>query len=110
VRLIGQQGSRFVREEMSMDYIYDYMLHLLTEYAKLLRYKPTVPEKAVEICTESIACPAQGLHRDCMMDSMERHVASFEPCTLPPQFTPEEAKGIADREADVLRKVENMEG
>ena len=93
-----------------MDYIYDYMLHLLTEYAKLLRYKPTVPEKAVEICTESIACPAQGLHRDCMMDSMERHVASFEPCTLPPQFTPEEAKEIADREADVLRNIENMEG
>ena len=47
-----------------MDYIYDYMLHLLTEYAKLLRYKPTIPENAVEICTESMACPAQGLHRE----------------------------------------------
>ncbi|PAN25758.1 hypothetical protein PAHAL_4G323500 [Panicum hallii] len=109
VQLIGEQGSRFVRDEMSMDYIYDYMLHLLTEYAKLLRYKPTVPEKAVEICTESMACPAQGLHRDCMMDSMERHVASFEPCTLPPPFTPEEAKEIAEREKEVLRNVENME-
>ncbi|EER87863.2 protein O-glucosyltransferase 1 [Sorghum bicolor] len=109
-QLIGEQGSQFVREEMSMDYIYDYMLHLLTEYAKLLRYKPTVPEKAVEICTESMACPAQGMHRDCMMDSMERQVASFNPCTLPPPFTPEEAKEIADREAEVLRKVEKMEG
>jgi hypothetical protein len=48
-----------VREEMSMDHVYDYMLHLLTEYAKLLRYKLTVPEKAVEICAESIACPAR---------------------------------------------------
>nr|CAB3469534.1 unnamed protein product [Digitaria exilis] len=109
-RLIGEQGSRFVREEMSMDYVYDYMLHLLTEYAKLLRYKPTVPENAVEVCTESMACTARGLHRDCMMDSMERHVAGFEPCTLPPPFTEEEAKKIADREADVLRKVEKMEG
>ena len=95
---------------MSMDYIYDYMLHLLTEYAKLLRYKPTIPENAVEICTESMACPAQGLHRDCMMDSMEKHVAGFDPCTLPPPFTAEEAKAIADREAEVLRKVEKMEG
>ncbi|KAL6606184.1 hypothetical protein ACP70R_041837 [Stipagrostis hirtigluma subsp. patula] len=108
-QLIGEQGSRFMREEMSMDYIYDYMLHLLTEYAKLLRYKPTVPENAVEICTESIACPAQGLHRECMMDSMERHVAGFEPCTLPPPFTAEEAKEIADREAEVLRNVEKIE-
>ncbi|PUZ62168.1 hypothetical protein GQ55_4G335200 [Panicum hallii var. hallii] len=109
-RLIGEQGSRFVREEMSIDYVYDYMLHLLTEYAKLLRYKPTVPEKAVEICTESMACPARGLHRECMMDSMERHVAGFDPCTLPPPFTEEEAKEIADREAEVLRNVEKMEG
>ncbi|CAL5044525.1 unnamed protein product [Urochloa decumbens] len=109
-QLIGEQGSRFVREEMSMDYIYDYMLHLLTEYAKLLRYKPTVPEKAVEICTESIACPAQGLHRECMMDSMERHVVGFNPCTLPPPFTKEAAKQIADREAEVLRNIEKMEG
>ena len=109
-RLIGEQGSRFVREEMSRDYVYDYMLHLLTEYAKLLRYKPTVPEKAVEICTESMACPARGLHRECMMDSMERHVAGFDPCTLPPPFTEEEAKEIADRETEVLRNVEKMEG
>ncbi|CAN6172566.1 unnamed protein product [Urochloa humidicola] len=107
---IGEEGSRFMREEMSMDYVYDYMLHLLTEYAKLLRYKPTVPEKAVEICTESIACPARGLHRECMMDSMERHVAGFDPCTMPPPFTEEEVKEIADREPEVLRNVEKMEG
>jgi|UniRef100_A0A804QXR0 hypothetical protein len=108
-QLIGEQGSRFVREELSMDYVYDYMMHLLTEYAGLLRYKPAVPEKAVEICTESVACPAQSLHRDCMMDSMESHVAGFDLCTLPPPFTDEEAKAIADREAEVLRKVEKME-
>ncbi|KAL6839587.1 hypothetical protein ACP4OV_030526 [Aristida adscensionis] len=109
MQLIGEEGSRFMREEMSMDYIYDYMLHLLTEYAKLLRYKPTVPENAVEICAESMACDAQGLHRECMMDSMERHVTGFNPCTLPPPFTAEEAKEIADREAEVLRKVEKVE-
>jgi hypothetical protein len=107
-QLIGEQGSQFVREEMSMDYVYDYMLHLLTEYAKLLRYKPTVPEKAVEICTESIACPARGLHRDCMMESMEKHVAGFQPCMLPPPFTTEEAKEIVQREAEVLSNMEKI--
>ncbi|TVU12562.1 hypothetical protein EJB05_46213, partial [Eragrostis curvula] len=102
----GAAGS--CREEMSMDYVYDYMLHLLTEYAKLLRYKPTVPENAVEICTESIACRARGLHRDCMTETMETHVAGYQPCTLPPPFTAEEAKEITEREAEVLRNMEKM--
>jgi hypothetical protein len=30
-----------------MDYVYDYMFHLLTEYAKLLRFKPTKPPEVV---------------------------------------------------------------
>ncbi|TVU35916.1 hypothetical protein EJB05_17823, partial [Eragrostis curvula] len=84
-QLIGEQGSKFVREEMSMDHLYDYMLHLLTEYAKLLRYKPTVPNDAVEICSESMACAASGRERDYMIESMERYVTGFDPCTLPPR-------------------------
>ncbi|KAG8076744.1 hypothetical protein GUJ93_ZPchr0006g45040 [Zizania palustris] len=108
-QLIGEQGSRFVREQMSMDYVYDYMLHLLTEYGKLLRYKPTVPEKAVEICTTSMACPAKARHRECMDESVEKFVAGFGPCTLPPPFNAEEAMEIADREEKVLRSVEEME-
>ncbi|KAK3128417.1 hypothetical protein QOZ80_6BG0461350 [Eleusine coracana subsp. coracana] len=110
-RLVGEQGSRFVREEISMDYVYDYMLHLLTEYAKLLRYKPTVPENAVEICTEPLACPANATACTvtAMMQSMEKHVAGFQPCTLPLPFIAEEAKEIAQREADVLWNKEKME-
>jgi hypothetical protein len=46
-----------------------------------------LPEKAVEICTESLACLARGLHRECMMDTMEGHDAGFDPCTLPSPFT-----------------------
>jgi hypothetical protein len=44
---IGEEGSAFVQEELSMDYVYDYMLHLLTNYAGLLRYKPTVRQGPV---------------------------------------------------------------
>uniref|UniRef100_J3MBC7 Glycosyl transferase CAP10 domain-containing protein n=1 Tax=Oryza brachyantha TaxID=4533 RepID=J3MBC7_ORYBR len=108
-RRIGERGSRFVREQMSMDYVYDYMLHLLTEYGKLLRYRPAVPEKAVEICAASMACPAKGRRRECMDESVEEFVAGFEPCALPPPFTEEEAREIAAREEKVLRRVEKME-
>ena len=97
---IAEEGSRFAREDMGMDYIYEYMLHVLTQYAALLRYKPTVPEKAVELCPESLACPAQGRDREFMMDSRERYVAGFEPCTLPPPFTAKEVSKMAAREED----------
>lgn len=100
-RRMGEEGSGFAREEMSIDYVYDYMLHVLTQYAALLRYKPTVPDKAVELCPESMACPARGRDRDFMMESRERHVADYDPCTLPPPFTAEEAREMAHRDAEV---------
>ncbi|CAL5033414.1 unnamed protein product [Urochloa decumbens] len=101
---MAEQGSSFAREEMSMDYVYDYMLHLLTEYARLLRYKPTVPENAIELCPESLACTAQGRERQFMMESREKYVANYEPCTLPPPFTASELRDIAHREEEVFRK------
>ncbi|TVU35884.1 hypothetical protein EJB05_17791, partial [Eragrostis curvula] len=93
-QLIGEQGSRFVKEEMSMDHLYDYMLHLLTEYAKLLRYKPTIPKDAVEICSESMACAANGREQDFMIESMERYVSGFDPCKLPPRHPEKESWGL----------------
>ncbi|KAK3017594.1 hypothetical protein RJ639_004828, partial [Escallonia herrerae] len=33
---IGKAASNFIQEELKMDYVYDYMFHLLNEYAKLL--------------------------------------------------------------------------
>ncbi|XP_062196301.1 uncharacterized protein LOC133899328 [Phragmites australis] len=107
-RRMADEGSGFAREEMSMDYVYDYMLHLLTEYAKLLRYKPTVPEKAVELCPESVACPAQGRERQFMTESRERYVADYEPCTLPPPYTADELRDMARREEEVRTKVQKM--
>ncbi|XP_062192295.1 uncharacterized protein LOC133895795 [Phragmites australis] len=105
---MAEEGSGFAREELSMDYVYDYMLHLLTEYARLLRYRPTVPEKAVELRPETIACPADGRDRDFMMESMERYVADYEPCTLPPPFTAQELRDMAHRDDELRRKVQKM--
>ncbi|CAK9180084.1 unnamed protein product, partial [Ilex paraguariensis] len=53
-----------------MEYVYDYMFHLLNEYAKLLKYKPTVPPGAVEVCSETMVCNAKGLDREFMIESM----------------------------------------
>jgi hypothetical protein len=106
---MGGEGSAFAQEELSMDYVYDYMLHLLTNYAGLLRYKPTVPEGAVELCLESMACPANGRAREFMMESMERYVADFEPCTLPPPFTEEEVAEMARKNEEARNKVRTME-
>lgn len=84
---MGEAGSSFARDELSMDYVYDYMLHQLTQYARLLRYRPTVPDNASELCLESMACTANGRAGEFMMESMEKYAADFEPCTLPPPFT-----------------------
>ncbi|PUZ49727.1 hypothetical protein GQ55_6G002000 [Panicum hallii var. hallii] len=107
-RRMAGEGSGFAREELAMDYVYDYMLHLLTEYARLLRYKPTVPDKAVELRAEALACPARGREREFMMESRERYAADYEPCTLPPPFTAGELRDMARRDQEVRDRVKKM--
>lgn len=105
---MGEAGSKFFEEEVKMNYVYDYMLHVLNEYAKLLRYKPTVPEKATEICLDSMACPAQGNVKKFMLESMEKSTHDAEPCTLSPPFAPGELQEINDKRADAIKKVEML--
>lgn len=69
-----------------MDYVYDYMFHLLNEYAKLLRYKPTIPEKAIEVCSERMACPAEGLTKKYMSESLVNAPMDRNPCTMLPPY------------------------
>uniref|UniRef100_A0A0D9X3D7 Glycosyl transferase CAP10 domain-containing protein n=1 Tax=Leersia perrieri TaxID=77586 RepID=A0A0D9X3D7_9ORYZ len=106
---MGRAGSGFTRDDMAMDLVYDYMLHVLTRYASLLRYKPSVPERAVELCPESMACPQRGRNRDFMMQSREEFVADYDPCIMPtPPLTDDDATNMAHREADVLAKIHTM--
>ncbi|KAH1199728.1 hypothetical protein GmHk_18G053016 [Glycine max] len=58
---IGKAGTNFIEENLKMKFVYDYMFHLLTEYARLLSFEPTIPAGAVEICSENLACPKNGL-------------------------------------------------
>ncbi|XP_042393435.1 O-glucosyltransferase rumi-like [Zingiber officinale] len=101
---MGKASFKFFEEEVKMDYVYDYMLHVLTDYAELLRYKPTVPEKATEICLESMACHVQDNVKKFMLESMEKSTGVSEPCKLPPPFAPEELRQLNDKKADAVRQ------
>ncbi|KAA8520812.1 hypothetical protein F0562_011485 [Nyssa sinensis] len=94
---IGKAASDFIQQELKMDYVYDYMFHLLNEYAKLLKFKPEVPDKAVEFCSETMACPADGIEKRFMMESLVKGPSITSPCTIPPPYDPQ-ALGPLSRE------------
>ncbi|GKV31118.1 hypothetical protein SLEP1_g39854 [Rubroshorea leprosula] len=85
---IGKAASEFIHRELKMDSVYGYMFHLLNEYAKLLRFKPEVPKNAVELCSESMACPAKGLEKKFMMESLVKSPSDTSPCRMPPPYDP----------------------
>ncbi|KAL8134620.1 hypothetical protein AgCh_009587 [Apium graveolens] len=83
---IAEAAHKFVEEDLHMDNVYDYMFHLLNEYSKLLRYKPTIPENAIELCSETMACPAKGLAKKYMRESLVTAPMDRNPCTMLPPY------------------------
>uniref|UniRef100_A0A0D6QUZ5 Glycosyl transferase CAP10 domain-containing protein n=1 Tax=Araucaria cunninghamii TaxID=56994 RepID=A0A0D6QUZ5_ARACU len=79
---IGREGSDFIWNELKMKYVYDYMLHALTEYSKRLKYKPTVTEKAAQYCSETILCIANEAEKVYMRESMVKGSNPSNPCRL----------------------------
>ncbi|KAL6499289.1 hypothetical protein OROHE_025952 [Orobanche hederae] len=108
-KAIGEAGSRYIHEDMKMEYVYDYMFHLLNEYAKLLKYEPTVPPNATEICPESMACPADGIWRKFMEESLEKSPSDSVPCRMPPPYDPQELKTFIAEKVKASKKVEAWE-
>ncbi|XVF09873.1 hypothetical protein REPUB_Repub07fG0134500 [Reevesia pubescens] len=108
-KAMGKAASEFIKEELKMDYVYDYMFHLLNEYAKLLRFKPTVPEKAVEFCSETMACPANGLNKEFMIESMVKGPSVTSPCTMPPPFDPASLYALLSKKENSIKQVEEWE-
>ncbi|KAJ0966696.1 hypothetical protein J5N97_023613 [Dioscorea zingiberensis] len=106
---IGKTASRFMQEEMNMDHVYDYMLHLLTEYSKLLKYKPVVPPSAVEYCLESMACPRNGLERSFMIDSMVKSTHDKGPCAMPPPYDPGELQEFLQMKDNSTKKIQDLQ-
>lgn len=92
-----------------MDNVYDYMFHLLSEYSKLLKYKPTIPPKAVELCSEAMACSAQGFTKEFMMESMVKGPSYTSPCSMLPPYDPQTLQSVVRRKANSIKQVERWE-
>lgn len=106
---IGKASSDVIQEKLQMKYVYDYMFHLLTQYAKLLKYKPSVPPRAAELCSESMACPADGMVKKYMMDSVVTSPSEAAPCTMPPPYDPATLHSILERKESLIKQVETWE-
>ncbi|THG16071.1 hypothetical protein TEA_005606 [Camellia sinensis var. sinensis] len=103
---IGKAGSKFVQEELNMKNVYDYMFHLLYEYGKLLKYKPTVPDGSIEVCSETMACSGKGLRKKFKINSMVKGPADTSPCTMPPPYDPTTLQSFLQRKENLTKQVE----
>ncbi|KAJ3693016.1 hypothetical protein LUZ60_012111 [Juncus effusus] len=104
---MGRAGSLFTQQELSMENVYQYMLHLLTEYSKLMKYKPSIPENATEICSESLACDS--MWKDSFLESLATTVYDSEPCQLAPPFDTKEIEEIESQKRKFVREIERQE-
>lgn len=92
-----------------MEYVYDYMFHLLNEYAKLLTYRPTIPRGAVELCPEEMVCNAEGLYKKFMMESLVKSPSDTAPCTLPLPYDPPSLASWVRKKEALISEVERSE-
>ncbi|XP_052194661.1 LOW QUALITY PROTEIN: uncharacterized protein LOC127802714 [Diospyros lotus] len=108
-KAIGEASGNYIQEDLKMEYVYDYMFHLLNEYAKLLKFKPSVPPQAVELCPEAMVCAADGVWKKFMMESLEESPSNTDPCTLPPPYDSAALKVLFDEKVKSTRQVEIWE-
>ncbi|KAH9611084.1 hypothetical protein KSS87_018987 [Heliosperma pusillum] len=106
---MGKAASEFILEDVKMDYVYDYMLHMLTEYAKLLKFKPTLPQNAVELCSETLVCNAEDYQKRILMGSLVTSPSDKSPCAMPPPYDPVSLLSQLRRKNNAEKQVEKWE-
>ncbi|CAN6349718.1 unnamed protein product [Urochloa humidicola] len=79
---VGRRGQRLM-QDLRMPAVYDYMLHLLTEYAALMDFSPAPPPTAQEVCEGSLLCLADHKQRR-FLEASAAEPAVDEPCVMPP--------------------------
>ncbi|KAL6280348.1 hypothetical protein ACE6H2_017229 [Prunus campanulata] len=106
---IGKAASDFIQQELKMDFVYDYMFHLLNEYAKLLRFEPKIPEGATHLCSESMACPVAESEKKFMTESLVKSPSVTSPCTMPPAYKPQALGNWYRRNINLNKQVQKWE-
>ncbi|GMI95774.1 hypothetical protein like AT3G61270 [Hibiscus trionum] len=106
---IGEAAGNFIQEDLKMDNVYNYMFHLLNEYSKLLKFKPTIPPAAVELCSETMACQEISTRRKFMVESLVMSPSNETPCAMPPPYEPTQLREFLERKANSTRQVEMWE-
>ncbi|KAF2291646.1 hypothetical protein GH714_027807 [Hevea brasiliensis] len=79
---IGKNGQDFM-ETLSMDRVYDYMFHLITEYSKLQDFKPVPSSSGLEVCVDSVLCFADEKQKQ-FLERSTAFPSPSPPCTLQP--------------------------
>ena len=79
------------------------------EYAKLLKFTPSIPPGAVELCSEIMACPANGTWEKFMAESMVKSPSDSIPCTMPPPYDPSSLHDLIDKSNWSRKQVETWE-
>ncbi|KAK9742953.1 hypothetical protein RND81_03G207600 [Saponaria officinalis] len=106
---IGRAGSEYIFNQIKIEHVYDYMFHVLNEYAKLLRYKPTVVEGAEELCSERFACSPMGLESKYKAETIVSEPSERGPCTLPTPYDPDTLRDLRDRNVKIMEVVDMWE-
>ncbi|XP_019414153.1 PREDICTED: O-glucosyltransferase rumi homolog isoform X2 [Lupinus angustifolius] len=106
---IGKAASNFIQEELKMDYVYDYMFHLLNSYGKLFTYTPSLSPEATELCVESMVCKAEGREKKFMMESLVKGPSNTKPCTMPPPYDPPSLHAQLKGKNSSIEQVESWE-
>ncbi|KAJ0565587.1 putative protein xylosyltransferase [Helianthus annuus] len=99
---IGRRGSEFIKKELQMNLVYDYMLHLLTEYSKLFKYKLVITKNAVEVCS----CLGKDMVKEYKELSKVKGPSQASPCTMHPPFDDHQLQALQNMKLNLTKQVE----
>ena len=93
-----------------MENVYDYMYHTLNEYAKLMKYKPTIPPKATEVCSVTMTCREhEEVNKRFKIESMVKSPSASSPCVLAAPYSGDDIQAIKNEQESVRRRVQEWE-
>jgi len=70
-----------------------------------MRFKPKIPEGAVEFCSESMACSLRGARKHFMVEGMVMSPSDTPPCTMPSPYTTQTLHQFLQEKENLIRQV-----